>query len=1413
MLSLSQPLGTWRLFVLLSLFWIHYATFSNVQAQHRDPVNNHYFVSEGYVLDHWTTDDGLPLNSIIDIIMSKNGYLWFATYDGLIRFNGVDFKIYDSSEHEELRGNRFQQLMEAYDGSLLIQSEGLHFSKFEGGAFTHLTSLDRQIYGDGVGMTFYKDSEKTIWMGWDKGIYRYREGELEPFRPDAIDFPVRKILYADESEVWFEAQENFALYRFDRNSEESVERIQDKSSYSNSVIKIGDTTWFVNSGNLFTYTNGTLDTVIDTEEYFFKGMALDAKGELVIASDNGFHSYTEADGLRLAAESRIKTPGKTFFFLEKNGVFWSSNHKELYENGKLVFKSDGFINSFIIDPEGSVWISSMNKGLFRLKPKRFKTINTSNGLTHNPIYPLFQSSDSSIWIGTFGRGLNQLKEGNIRSGFSLRAKRETDHGYIQAFEELNDSTLLVSIMGDGIQALKKGSSTLTPYWFNDQFDTRHIFSLFKDSRNRLWIGTVTKDSSGLFMEDIDAGTIEKISSNYGVPPAKVRYVHELPNGDIWFATAGDGIIHFDNNEYKMYSSQDGLASNYPRALHHTYNPVSNETILWVGYEDKGLDRITLKDGTPDLETITNYQSRDGLFDNSIHIILEQDDKFWFNTNRGIFWANIHELEMFHNKEIDHIYTRGYDEADGLLNREGNGGVQPAGFKALDGSIWFPTQQGIVNFYPDSICSNGALPPVIIETINSGELAFTPDSATITLPSSSRDLTISYASLSYLNPANNQYKYMLDGYDRDWQLVGERRTAYYTNLPKGTYTFKVQGTNNEGIWNTEGAQVVITVTPYFYETATFYILLTVIVFSLVFCCKYMMHVRHARKERRLQEEVKTRTKQLERERLKTEKQAQKLARLNEFQSRFFTNISHELRTPLTLIIGPLEDALNAADKGSYFDHDQLEMMLRNSKQLHKLINQILDISKYESGAIQLKPEVNTIYPFLKTIVHRFQDICTSKQITLELTANHQYGHIFIDSGLMDTVFTNLLSNAVKFTPVGGVINVHLSEDQNRYFIKITDSGVGIPEPYLEKVFDRFFQAEQYNINSASGSGLGLCIAKEIVDLHEGSIELTSTEGIGTSFMICLKKGFSHLAFTELHIAPPIEPGISETSSGHYLLDSLQEAAVTLEQDEFDSVDKTTILVIDDNTDIREYVSQCIPNTYRVQQACNGRDAYQRISKSLPDLIIADIMMPEMDGVELNKLLKKNPETASIPFIFLTAKDEKRHRIKRIKEGADVYITKPFDKQELLAHVENLLASRFRLREQLLNDLKNEAQPIITSAGTDDPFMEKLHEVLESEFSNPTLSVNVIREKLYMSRSTFYRKIVEKTGYNAQQYVNQFRLDKSKDMLIHQKASISEISYACGFNSLSYFSRSFKDAFGKSPSEFLKHQQVLMVSEME
>lgn len=1384
-----------RYFCILLLLVIRSYSSAELKGQNGE---TDFFLSDKYILEEWSIEDGLPVNSINKIIKTNDGYLWFSSHDGLIRFDGLDFKVYTAADNPGLRGNRIQHIAEALNGDLLIQSEGLNIMSLSNGTFTHLMSLDPRLLGNGNNMGFYRDDHGVIWFGSHHGIYNYDNGVLKHFEPETINIPVHQVVYASGNEVWFFSPLDNGIYRYKNNRVDKMISDNTDTPFL-SFFKKGNSILIASKETLYEYINDTLDTLFTSDSLGLYSIAIDDKDTVHIATVNhGFFHYTDGQLLPNSSISKGYLSMPYPFMLDNENTFWTITNNKLYENGRLVFKSDIYIRDLFKDEEGNIWIATSNSGLIRLKQNLFTTYSTGKGLTHNPVYPLFQSSDSSIWIGTYGKGINRLKGNTIEAGFEILNIK--DLGFIQTFVQPNDSTILVGALNTGIQKFHLHSKISTQFLANSQLAKADVFSLFIDSKQRLWIGSDPFDEGGLYM--LEDKVLTKISGSNGVPYTKVRFTLEAPNKDLWFATQGDGILHFDSISFKNYTTQHGLSSDFPRALYSTINSETNRTILWIGYEDKGLDRIEIIDGQPDFENITNYQLQDGLFDNSIHIILEDsNNRFWFNTNRGISWVSISELEDLRTGKISHLHTKSYTEDDGLLNREGNGGIQPAGFKDYNGAIWFPSQNGIVTFHPDSILGNNFIPPIVIQDIITSDSVYSGRTEHLVLPENRRDIQINYASLSFLNSKKNQFAYMLEGYDDSWNLVGTRRTAFYTKLPAGTYTFKVRGSNNEGIWNEQGTSFRITISPFFYETKWLYLILAVILFFITLYTHQFRHKQFYKREKLLKKEVELRTRELLNEKNKTEHQAKKLKELDEMKSKFFTNISHEFRTPLTLIIGPLEQSLSQQNpKKNYIGKAQKEMMLRNSKQLLKQINQLLEISKLENGSVVIYPQKTNLPSLLDNTVSLFNDFCTTKQIQLITNFSFSHGVAFIDRDKIVNVFENLISNAIKFTPIGGEIKISLTEKDSKYIIKIRDTGVGISEHYLPKIFDRFYQVESDSIRTSEGTGLGLAIAKEFIELHSGSLSVESKKNQGTTFIITLLKGNSHFKKELLASSSALYDDLI-THENHKINISTPSVQKDPPSNKSISEDSTTIIIVDDNKDIRKYISFSLSRKYRIIEAKNGKEAYKKIKESLPDLIIADIMMPEMDGIKLNKHLKKDIETSSIPLIFLTAKEGKKHRLKGIKEGADVYLTKPFDMEELLITIENLFASRFRLRKQILNELR------LKEASTqkdkiEDPFLRDLYQIMEFEFSNPNLTVTMIKDKLFMSRSTFYRKTNEKTGLNTQQFVNTFRLGKAKEMLIEKKGSISEIAYACGFNSLSYFSRSFKEKYGKSPSEFLK-----------
>jgi len=1370
-------------FYFFCCLFLTLTSYKYSQAQHaykEGPLSN------DYIIDQWTVEDGLPVNSIYAVQQISDGYLWLATHDGLVRYDGIEFKTYTNAEYPGLKSNRIFYIQGALDGSIILKHEGPHISRFKDGSFTHLLSLDISVSGNAVNSHLYKDSAGTIWLGGDDGIYVYRRDSLERAYPDLVNFPVSNILHHHESELWFSATNNDGVYRI-------LDGVLTKefSSQTKSWDYINDNFWITIDNKGYRFNKAGKDSIVIPEDFSLFGIYEFEKGEIHLV-DTNYDGYSWIDGEIQPYLEDDPQYALQKVLEKKYSTLWYS----LNQNEEKILPISGNAPHLFFheDNEGNMWIGTLLNGLFRVKPKLFKTYTKEDGLPGRGIYPVTQSKDSTIWIGTLGQGFAGIKNGEIEAGYYPNVRKKA--GDMQSFLETSDGSFLVSSINFGIQKLDPVTKTTYDI---DGWPQGLAYSLYEDSQNRIWAGLNPHKSLGLAR--FEEGEWIRISDEHDISNPIVQHILETPTGELWFATRGSGVIRFDGSTYTLYSTADGLSSDYPRALHHTFE--EHGPVLWVGYEDKGLDRIELKNGSPELSNITNYQTKNGLFDNSVHIIIEDKNRrFWMNSNRGIHRVDIDELNAFHNKQIETIYTRGYTENDGLLNREGNGGVYPAGVLAFDDYIWFPTQDGVVSFHPDSIVANDFIPPVKIQKIQVTDRSPALLNNEITLEPGERDIEISYASLSFTDSQKNQYRYILEGYDDEWRNVGTRRTAYYTNIPSGSYTFRVQGSNNEGIWNTEGASFTVIVTPYFHETPVFYVL---VLFFLVIVVISVVHLRNQyfkRREEVLKHQVAIRTKELSEEKVKTESQAKQLQELDEAKSRFFTNITHELRTPLTLIMGPLEQLQNGKAET---DSTQRDMMLRNSKRLLHLIDQLLDVTKLENKTVPINPESVLIKPYIRKCVSLFIDAIEGKNIGFTFTSSALTNEVYIDPEKIEKVLGNLLGNALKFTPIGGQISVELDETDTTFLIKISDSGEGIPEEDLPNIFNRFYRV---NRTMEEGFGIGLSIAKELVELHNGSIKADSKPGKGTTFTVSLLKGKAHFgADVEINETTKTDH-VSEFST--LVLDETFEEEVAEEAEENNDSqlltheeDKTTILLVDDNSDMRIHVGSILSENYRVINAKNGIEALKIVEKNPPDLIVADVMMPEMDGITLNRKLKECPIGSSIPFVFLTAKTDTESRISGISDGADFYLTKPFSANELKAVVKNLLSARSRLKKRILSELKIPEVIEKRDKKMADPFIQKLHEVLEQEFSNHEFSVDMLQERMYMSRSSLYRTMNEKAGMNSLKYVTQFRLKKAYQMLMHQEGSISEVAFACGFNSLSYFGRVFKEHFKESPSSFVRN----------
>lgn len=1369
---------------ILLFFWLLVCGTLYAQNITRDQV----FVDSAFTYDHWTVEDGLPVNSINQIIQSREGYLWFGTNDGLVRFDGIRFKVYKSAGYEGLSSNRIVNLVEASDSSIWLKTDRAELIRFKNETFHHFTEKDG-LNGTRV-HTMHIDEKGTLWIGASKGISVYKNKTFIPYYPDVITEQVAKIYVNPKGILWYKDDESLQLFRFDGSSKSVLVTTTDDTDPSPFLTLKDGSTIFATFGHIYKYEDGTIRETIPNLPVDFQVIDFyeTPKGAVLVASlERGIFKLSGENWTNINAEHKGRKRGS--FFSEKSNL-WAAGNQAIFLNNRLVFSSNNQIAHYLYDREGSFWFGTTSAGLFRLKPNIFTVFSEPEGVPNRNIYPVYEAHDSSIWFGTHGDGPVRLR--NDQLFFSFPFLPDPQNQYVRSIVQRSNGDLLISLLGDGIYKFDPQKEVFeiweTPVSRSELARVLTVETLYEDNQNQLWAGS----NHGLYV--MNDSSWEHIPDEFSNSDYTVRYITEAPDSSLWMATNGGGILHHNGGKFTAYTHGNGLSSNLVRSLYA--DTVANDNnegyTLWIGSENKGIDRLTVGEEGPDFSSLINFNQKNGLYDHAVHqILVDKYDRFWMSGNKGIYWVTKNQFEEYVRGEINEIQSTAYTEQDGLRNREANGGVQPAGIKSKDGQIWFPTQDGLVKVNPEEIIRNELAPPVIIEEVKSKETLISKKGMQVVLQPVQRDFEIAYTGLSFMVPKKVRFRYRLKGFNDKWIEAGTRRTAFYTNVPTGIYTFEVLAANNEGVWSPEPVALSVRVLPYFYETRLFYLFLFMILTSVMVIAVRFRTRRLKIRERELEQSVQQRTAELEQEKQKTEVQAQELLKLDKAKSQFFTNITHEFRTPLTLITAPLQKLLdNYQNISTEESHFEMERMLRNSFRLQRLIDQILDVSKLEAGELRLNIRQTDMVTFIQNLMELFKPLVDEQEQMLTYATNKEECLLYLDVDALEKIMANLISNAIKFTPPGGKIRVDLNETEAEVIIKVADSGIGIPKEKTAHIFDRFFQVDDSATRIAEGSGVGLSLVKNLVELHKGTIGVESEVGKGTTFTIHFRKGKAH--FEDIQITADTEksrtPFINASSYSPYL----HEAAETETESE---EDKPTVLIVEDNPDMRSFIRSVLQENFAVISAPNGEEALEIAASRLPDLIVADIMMPRMDGMELNQRLKTNTMLQSIPVIFLTAKTSQGSKLKGFEEDADDYLTKPFDPKLLVSRVDNLIRNRKKLQEHYIG--KKSREDIVE---VEDPFLKAVYQILEEHFANPEFGISELSELLHLDRTRLYRKLKELTSKSPQQIVSDFRMKKAAMMITQREGNISEIAYASGFNSLAYFSKVFKRYYKVSPSEF-------------
>jgi len=827
----------------------------------------------------------------------------------------------------------------------------------------------------------------------------------------------------------------------------------------------------------------------------------------------------------------------------------------------------------------------------------------------------------------------------------------------------------------------------------------------------------------------------------------------------------------------------------------TAGSISNNSILSVFQDSKRRIWIGTEGGLNYFDAATKRFHRfelDAGVSNDVILAIIEDKRghLWLNTNKGIVELIIKTPGSPSSKSI--VKKVNYTVTSGLSSTHFLGSV----IRSTEGELLFGGMSGITRFFPDKIVKNDYKPNVVLTEflIENRPVQFGIDgsplqqsitgTAEITLEHNQDYISFRYAGLNFINPQNNQYAYKFKGISghQDWSYVGNQRVASFTNLEPGEYVFMVKASNNDGVWNDQPTEIRITVLPPLWKTWWAYLIYFLLSAAILFVILRFLRNRALLKR------------DLYLEHIQNERQQE----LYQMKLNFFTNISHEIRTPLTLIIGPLERLLQ--DGRNEGIHKQLNVVKNNADRLMKLITELLDFRKAEEGHMKIHCSRQDLIPFCQRIFDSFLELAQERKIRYLFHADVHELELYFDEAQMEKVMMNLLSNAFKFCDKNGEISLHISERQNQaewVDIRVTDNGKGIPEDFHEKLFESFFQVDDRGRQNI-GSGIGLALSKSIIEKHKGTISVQSQEnGAGlTIFTISLRTGRRHLDDPEI---------LTDTAAILGAAPQVPDKTVKVKLPERPAaqaaVKPYTILLAEDNEEVRDLIADCLIDDYNIVEFSNGADALKYMEEEIPDLIVSDIMMPEMDGLQLCQAVKSADSTSHIPVVLLTARASVNHQVDGLNIGANAYISKPFNPQILTLNIRNLLAAQETMRQKFSQQLILEPS-IIDVESPEHKFLNKLMEVIEANMADSDFGVDELVDKMNMSRTVLYKKVQSLTSFSIADLIKNMRLKKAAMLFSQTSLNVSEVAYHVGFNDRKHFSREFRKFHQLSPTDYMK-----------
>lgn len=1329
-------------------------------------------------------NEGISQLSVMTIYQDSRGYLWFATKNGLNRFNGKEYKIYhrEDGNEQSLSNNSVTSITEDQEGYLWVgTNNGLNRIDLNTNEIKRYNLETNGLVANSIS-TVYTDRSGCLWVGTWEGLNRYnREGDYFEYIPieDDTERAMIVTLLEDSSGRFWIGTRNKGLLLCDHQ----MNLISQFTSESKNMP--------LNNNNITSIYE-------DDKKQIWVGCKNSGLNKINLR-DNEVTSYTNLNSglsnnsVRCIIEWQGKLLIGTF-----DGIF------DLDKATERIVKVAGYddinkslshysVYCFCVDRDKTLWVGTFAGGVNYLNKftNRFvlhkpqEELNIRTGIYGAITY----ESPEDLWIATEGYGLLNYNKRTNESHYYL-----IDPSVRFAF---NTNIIKSVFYEDGY--VWCGTTKGEIYKFNiktKKFSLYHqypieysIYSIIRDHNDVLWVGGAsTEFGLTCFVND---SLVTTFYNNVEEPIyfSNVRCILEEEDGVFLLGSTAEGLLRFDTHKKQLtkYSNEASvekyrIPNNYISAIVRTK---SGE--IWVSTYGGGIFQLDESKAIRRIMTV-----REGLLDNNICTLVESSDqRLWMSTVNGLIMFDPAKDEV-----------RNYHRHNGIDIREF---TLHSGIALPDGSLCFAGSNGFVTFHVEAMDKNNNIPPVVLEqlSVNNHPVKVGDESAildkvldgmeTIRLAYNENNFSITYQALNYIYATQNQYAYKLEGYDTDWNYVGERNSAFYTNLSPGKYVFRVKASNNDGVWNEEGRSLAIVVQPPLWRTWYAYLFYVIALAAIIYGILYYVNIK-----RNLEAGLKM--KQLEK---------QKQEEFHQAKIRLFTNFSHELRTPLMLIITPFEELVKRVDIPAEL-HDKLSIIYKNAQKLLLLVNQLMDLHKNQAGSMDLKVSEGDICEYIKEIYYAFNQIALTNEVKFTLNCTPKTINGWFDKSLLEKVVFNLLSNAFKYTASGESVLMEVSEvtlkeldpkridglykDENSQYVilKVKDSGKGIEEGEADKIFTPFYQIPETSGINLSGTGIGLSLVYTIVQLHRGVIYVDHTETKGACFVVILP--VSRSAFSEEQIESREIDKIAEITN-------TEDISVSLPLPEKGDQPKYKILLVEDDKDVRDYLKKSLEAEYIVIEAADGVRAYEKVVQDFPDLVLSDIMMPKRDGLELCTMIKNDIRVGHIPVILMTARSMVVHIKEGFQAGADDYIVKPFNMDVLQTRIRSLLASREQLKKLYGKRFSPDVMGIEVKSA-DERFSQKLFDVIEKNISNEKLDVELLCTEIGISRANLYRKLKSITELSPMELIRNKRLEMAAKLLKESEMNVSEIASHLGFNSHSYFSNSFKAFYGCTPTEFVQ-----------